>query len=147
MGQRRLARVLALQALFIWDFFNRKKDIEKIIQEELREMGQDLRSDDFFLSLVRGVINHIDKIDEIIKNSAPQWSLEQMPLVDRNVLRLGVYELLFEDKKAVPSKVAINEAIELGKIFGSETTGKFINGVLATVFKISEAKENEKEKD
>jgi N utilization substance protein B len=70
-----------------------------------------------------------------------------MPLVDRNVLRLGIYELLFEDKKAVPSKVAINEAIELGKMFGSETTGKFVNGVLATVFKISETKENEKEKD
>jgi N utilization substance protein B len=147
MGQRRLARVLALQTLFVWDFFNRKKDIEKIIEEELREMGQDLRSEDFFLSLVRGVIKHIDQIDEIIKNSAPQWSLEQMPLVDRNVLRLGIYELLFEDKKAVPSKVAINEAIELGKMFGSETTGKFVNGVLATVFKISEAKENEKEKD
>jgi len=136
MGQRRLARVLALQTLFVWDFFDRKKEIEKIIQEVSREMGQDLRTEDFFLSLIRGVVNHINEIDEIIKNSAPQWPLEQMPLVDRNVLRLGIYELVFGDKKAVPPKVAINEAIELGKTFGSETTGKFVNGVLGTVFKL-----------
>ncbi|MGB9598565.1 MAG: transcription antitermination factor NusB [Minisyncoccales bacterium] len=148
MGQRRLARVLAFQTLFVWDFFRGRKKMEEIIKETLREKGEDLRSEDFFISLVQGVIKHIAKIDEIIKNSAPQWPLEQMPLVDRNVLRLGIFELVFGDKKAVPAKVAINETIELGKMFGSSTTGKFVNGVLGTVFKIMKSEEeNEKNDD
>ena len=89
----------------------------------------------FVWELVTGVIEHLKEVDNIIKTAAPQWPIAQISIVDRNILRLGIYELLYEDKKAVPPKVAINEAIELAKSFGGENSSKFINGVLGTVYK------------
>jgi hypothetical protein len=82
-----------------------------------------------------GVAKNLEKIDEIIVKNAPEWPMEQISLVDRNVLRVGLFELLFKDRSEVPPKVAINEAIELAKSFGGENSGKFVNGVLGSVYK------------
>jgi len=94
-----------------------------------------LEEPEFVIGLVKGTIDHIAEIDPIIERVAPQWPLDQIAVVDRNVLRLGLYELMFGDRDAVPPKVAINEAIELAKSFGGESSGRFINGVLGTVYK------------
>ena len=99
---------------------------------------------------MNGVVKHIEKIDKIIEKAAPEWPINQITIVDRNVLRIGLYELLYADKKEVPFKVAINEAIELAKAFGGDSSGKFINGVLGTVYKQIEegsGKEDNKDKE
>jgi N utilization substance protein B len=86
---------------------------------------------EFVLQLAQGVIKHIEQIDELIKTYAPEWPLEQVALVDKSVLRLGIFEMVIE--KSVPPKVAINEAVELAKAFGGEASGKFVNGVLGAI--------------
>ncbi|MEK7503749.1 MAG: transcription antitermination factor NusB, partial [Patescibacteria group bacterium] len=91
--------------------------------------------------LIKGVCKHLSQIDKIIEKAAPEWPLDQITIVDRNVLRIGLFELLYSNKEEVPPKVAINEAIELAKTFGGESSGKFINGVLGTVFKEIEPSE------
>ena len=101
--------------------------------DERRRAG--LEEPEFVVGLVKGTIDHLADIDPIIERVAPQWPLDQIATVDRNVLRLGLYELMFGDHDAVPPKVAINEAIELAKSFGGESSGRFINGVLGTVYK------------
>ena len=101
----------------------------------LNEFGPGLEETDFARDLSSGVIKKLAIIDGIIEKAAPQWPIEQIGAIDRNILRLGLFELLYEDKKAVPPKVAINEAIELAKNFGGESSGKFVNGVLGTVYK------------
>ena len=85
--------------------------------------------------MIKGVLENREKINEIIIKTAPEWPLEQINLVDRNVLRIGIYELLLGKREEVPPKVAINEAIELAKSFGGETSGKFVNGVLGTIYR------------
>ncbi len=147
MSSRHLCRSIAMQSLYEWDFYNQKADLIKIVERNIKEFGPGLEEKAVFVwELVNGVVSHLKEIDEIIRKTAPHWPLEQMPIVDRNVLRIGIYELLFGDKEAVPPKVAINEAIELAKGFGGETSGKFVNGVLGTVYRILQEKEKEKEK-
>jgi len=124
-----------MQSLYEWDFSGEKSDLEKIIERNIEEFGPGLEDKSFTWQLVTGVVANLKEIDEIIAKAAPQWPLEQISIVDRNVLRIGIYELLYGDKAAVPPKVAINEAIELAKSFGGENSGKFINGVLGTVYK------------
>lgn len=136
MSSRHLSRSVAMQSLYEWDFFERKKDIEKLVERNIEEFGPGLEDKSFIRELVKGVVEHLKEIDEIIQKTAPQWPIVQISIVDRNILRIGIYELLFGDKKAVPPKVAINEAIELAKGFGGENSGKFVNGVLGTVYKI-----------
>ena len=140
MASRHLSRSIAMQSLYEWDFSKQKSDLEKIVEKNLAEFGSGLEDKGFVWELVTGIIKHIKDIDEIIEKAAPQWPLDQINIVDRNVLRLGLFELLFGDKEAVPPKVAINEAIELAKGFGGESSGRFINGVLGTVFKEIETK-------
>ena len=135
MASRHLSRSIAMQSLYEWDFSGKKGDLEKIIEKNVKEFGPGLEDPSFVWQLVTGVVKHLLKIDKIITKAAPEWALEQITIVDRNVLRLGLYELLYENKEEVPPKVAINEAIELAKSFGGESSGKFINGVLGTVFK------------
>ena len=131
-----------MQSLYEWDFNGKKKDsLEKIVQKNIDEFGPGLESKDFIWELARGVLKKINSIDKIIIKAAPEWPLEQITIVDRNVLRIGLYELLYGNKEDVPPKVAINEAIELAKTFGGESSGKFINGVLGTVFNEMEKKE------
>lgn len=136
MAQRHLARSIAMQSLFEWDFNSRDDAaMEEILSRNLKEFAPGMEDDAFCRELVQGVLRNRKKIDLIIEKAAPEWPLEQVAPVDRNVLRLGLYELLFGNRAEVPPKVAINEAIELAKTFGSESAGKFINGVLGTVYR------------
>ncbi len=140
MASRHLSRSIAMQSLYEWDFSERKLELEKIVERNIKEFGPGLEDKTFVWQLVSGVISHLQKIDKIIEKAAPQWPLSQISIVDRNILRLGIYELLYEDKTAVPPKVAINESIEMAKSFGGENSGKFVNGVLGTVYKEIEKK-------
>ncbi len=139
MANRHLSRSIVMQSLYEWDFkdFKKKKpkQLEEIIGRNLKEFGPGLEDAEFVWKLIKGVIKYSPKIDKIIEKSAPEWPLEQITVIDRNVLRIGLYELLFADRHEVPPKVAINEAIELAKTFGGESSGKFINGVLGTVYR------------
>ena len=143
MSSRHLSRSIAMQSLYEWDFSGRETDLEKVIEKNLKEFGPGLGDESFVWDLVTSVVKRLKEIDEIIKKAAPQWPINQISIVDRNILRLGIYELLYEDKEAVPPKVAINEAIELAKSFGGENSGRFVNGVLGTVFKLISSKEEE----
>jgi len=146
MANRHLSRSIAMQTLYEWDF-NHGKDsppkadqplagkIDEILERNIQEFGPGLEDDEFVQDLIKGVLENQEKIDAIIIKTAPEWPLEQINLVDRNVLRLGIYELLFGNRGGVPPKVAINEAIELAKSFGGETSGKFVNGVLGTIYR------------
>lgn len=135
MASRHLSRSIAMQSLYEWDFSGKKRDLEKIAEKNIKEFGPGLEDKDLIWQITNGVIKHLINIDKIIEKAAPEWPLDQITIVDRNILRVGLYELLYADKKEVPPKVAINEAIELAKSFGGESSGKFINGVLGTVYK------------
>ncbi|MDO8575029.1 MAG: transcription antitermination factor NusB [bacterium] len=136
MANRHLSRSIAMQTLYEWDFNGEKvSKIEEILERNINEFAPGLEDDKFARDLIKGVLENRKKIDEIITKTAPEWPLEQVSLVDRNVLRLGIYELLFGKREEVPPKVAINEAIELAKSFGGETSGKFVNGVLGTIYR------------
>ena len=124
-----------MQSLYEWDFSGKKLDLTKTVEKNLKEFGPGLEDSSFTWQLVTGVVQHLPEIDKIIEKAAPEWPLNQISIVDRNVLRIGLFELLYGDKAAVPPKVAINEAIELAKSFGGQSSGKFINGVLGTVYK------------
>jgi len=125
-----------MQSLYEWDFKGRKdENLPEILEFTIKEFGSGLEEPEFVIQLVKGTLEHLSDIDPIIERVAPQWPLDQIATVDRNVLRLGLYELLYGDREAVPPKVAINEAIELAKSFGGESSGRFVNGVLGTVYK------------
>jgi len=141
MASRHLSRSIAMQSLYEWDFYGKKsEDLDKIVEKNIKEFGPGLEDTKFVWQLIKGVTDHLSQIDKIIATSAPEWPISQITIIDRNVLRIGLYELLYENKEEVPPKVAINEAIELAKTFGGENSGKFINGVLGTVFKQVEEK-------
>jgi len=130
-----------MQSLYEWDFSGKKPEaLRKIVEKNIKEFGPGLNDETFVWQLITGVVEHLSQIDKIIEKAAPEWPIEQITIVDRNVLRIGLYELLYENKEEVPQKVAINEAIELAKTFGGESSGKFINGVLGTVYKEVEKK-------
>lgn len=136
MANRHLSRSIAMQSLYEWDFNGcDKTQVEKIIEKNIREFGPGMEDRTFVESLVRKTIENQDKIDPLIEKCAPEWPLEQVTIVDRNILRLGIYELLFGNYDEVPPKVAINEAIELAKSFGGESSGRFVNGVLGTIYR------------
>ena len=145
MSSRHLARSIALQSLYEWDFRKRNQaELKKILERSIKELGPDAEDIDFIYNLIKGIMEFQPKIDKIIEKAAPEWPIEQITIVDRNVLRIGLYELLFGDRKEVPPKVAINEAIELAKTYGGEASGKFINGVLGTIYReIGEPGKNE----
>lgn len=135
MASRHLARSIVLQTLFEWDFYSQKPDLKKILARNLEKFGGGFDEGDFARKLAEGIFNNLGKIDKVIAQSAPERPIGQLGILERNVLRIGLYELLYSDKEEVPPKVAINEAIELGKGFGGENSGKFVNGVLGTVYK------------
>ena len=124
-----------MQSLYEWDFYGKKSDLKNIVQRNIEDFGPGLEDLDFIWKLVEGITKHLPEIDKIIEKAAPEWPISQIPIIDRNVLRIGLYELLYADKEEVPPKVAINEAIELAKTFSGQTSGKFVNGVLGTVYK------------
>ncbi len=141
MASRHLSRSIVMQSLYEWDFYNRKGVLKEIVARNIKDFGPGLEDLDFIWSLIDGIIEHISKIDKIIEKAAPEWPIPQIPIIDRNVLRIGLYELLFADPNEVPAKVAINEAIELAKNYGGPNSGKFINGVMGTVYKEMERPE------
>ncbi|OGN09827.1 MAG: transcription antitermination factor NusB [Candidatus Yanofskybacteria bacterium RIFCSPHIGHO2_02_FULL_41_11] len=136
MASRHLSRSVAMQSLYEWDFRGRNNnELPGILKRNIDEFASGLDDTSFIQQLVDGVLKHIDQLNKIIEKAAPQWPLDQIAIVDRNVLRLGLYELLFGNREEVPPKVAINEAIELAKSFGGDSSGKFVNGVLGTVYR------------
>ena len=126
---RRRARALVLQALYEVD--SAGHGAEEVVTRLLAEEKLPEENANFIRELVTGVIQNKGKIDENIRGFAPTWPLEQIPVVDRNILRLAIFEILLDNK--VPVKVAINEAVELAKAFGSDNSSKFVNGVLGSV--------------
>ena len=140
MATRHLVRSVVLQSLYEWDFFDKKEDFIKTLERNLREFAPGIDEPEFAWQTAKGIIDHLSEIDKVIKKAAPQWPIAQIPNIDRNILRIGLYELLFANKEEIPPKVAINEAIELAKNYGGENSSKFINGVLGTVYKQLENK-------
>lgn len=141
MASRHLARSIAMQSLYEWDFYEKQHELADILERNIAEFGPGLEdgNKDFVRKLASGVVENMDYIDDIIEKAAPEWPINQITVVDRNVLRLGLYELIYGSKEEVPPKVAINEAIELAKNFSGESSGKFVNGVLGTVYRELEA--------
>ncbi|MAG44980.1 transcription antitermination factor NusB [bacterium] len=137
MASRHLSRSIALQVLYERDFNNisSDKELRKIIARDIKNFGPGLKSPDFVNQIIDQVLKNKEKIDQIIQKTAPEWPIDQITIIDRNILRIGVYELIFANKNEVPPKVAINEAIELAKSFGGESSGKFVNGVLGSVYR------------
>ncbi len=134
MSNRHLARTIAMQTLYQWDFLGRPEGrIEEIMKFCKAEFASNFDDGGFIKELVDGTITNMEQVDAILAQFAPEWPLDAMTVVDRNILRLGCYELRFSP--SVPSKVAINEAIELAKGFGGEKSGQFVNGVLGAIYK------------
>ena len=140
MSSRHLSRSIVMQSLYEWDFYAKKPVLKEIVERNIKEFGPGLESTDFIWQLIDGISAHLEEIDKVIGKAAPEWPLEQIGIIDRNVLRIGLFELLYAKKEEVPPKVAINEAIELAKSFGGESSGRFVNGVLGTVYKELENK-------
>jgi N utilization substance protein B len=128
-GTRRKARARALQALYEIDTVTR--DATEVVERLLSEDNFSEENRAFTHELVNGVMKNKEEIDSNIRKFAPQWPLEQLSTIDRNILRLAIFEILFDNK--VPVKVAVSEAVDLAKSFGSESSGKFVNGVLGSV--------------
>ena len=125
-----------MQSLFEWDFNGQNTAaIDEIIKKNVGEFGPGMEDDSFIFYLVKSTLENREKIDKLIEKCAPEWPLAQVTAVDRNILRLGIFELLYGDYEKVPPKVAINEAIELAKSFGGESSGRFVNGVLGTIYR------------
>ena len=136
MANRHLSRSIALQTLFECDIRDiTAKNAQDVLFRNAAEFGGGTIDSPFMISLLETVLGKRSEIDKIIEKAAPDWPLDKISTVDRNVLRIGLSELIFADRSEVPAKVAINEAIELAKNFGGESSGKFVNGVLGAVYK------------
>jgi len=150
MANRHLLRSIAMQSLYEWDFRGKdEKKIDEIIRHNVKEFGPGVEDEAFVFYLAQGVLKNREKIDQLIEKCAPEWPLEQVTVTDRNVLRLGIFELVFGNYEEVPPKVAINEAIELAKTYGGDSSGRFVNGVLGTIYREmgEPMKNDEKEKE
>ena len=137
MANRHLSRSIVLQTLFEWDFKNRPTDdgVFDILERNEGEFAPGNEDIPFMRKIMGYVVNKIEIIDQIIEKAAPEWPIQKINAVDRNILRIGLGELLFGDHQEVPPKVAINEAIELAKTFGGDSSSRFVNGVLGAVYK------------
>lgn len=136
MASRHLLRSIAMQTLFEWDFNEYSEgELEKTLERDLKEFAPGIEDQELAKKIILGVKQKRKELDKVIENTAPEWPLEQIPRIDRNILRVALYELLFGNYQETPPKVVINEAIELAKTFGSENSGKFVNGVLGTVYR------------
>ena len=140
MANRHLSRSIVLQSLFEWDFTSHNSagggiSVGEVLTRNIEEFAPGLNDATFMADLLNNILAKQPELDMIIEKAAPAWPIDRISVVDRNVLRIGLYELLFGDRGEVPPKVAINEAIELAKTFGGENSGKFVNGVLGAVYK------------
>ena len=136
MANRHLSRSIVLQSLFEWDLnVIDKKEVIEILDRNIEEFAPNKTDRPFMEKLMTGVLSKQAELDLVISKAAPEWPIDRISPVDRNILRLGLYELLFSERSEVPAKVAINEAIELSKQFGGDNSSRFINGVLGAVYK------------
>lgn len=136
MANRHLSRSIVLQSLFEWDLNAvPKKEVGEVLKRNVEEFAPNKTDMPFMEKLLDGVLAKQSELDLIIEKAAPEWPIDRISPVDRNILRLGLYELLFSDRSEVPAKVAINEAIELAKQFGGDNSSRFVNGVLGAVYK------------
>jgi len=136
MANRHLSRSIVLQSLFEWDLNDiPKTEVGEVLTRNIEEFAPNKTDRPFMDALLDGILAKQSELDLIIEKAAPEWPIDRISPVDRNILRLGLYELLFSDRKEVPAKVAINEAIELSKQFGGENSSRFVNGVLGAVYK------------
>lgn len=143
MANRHLYRSIVLQTLFEWDFSNQKSKapaeaaeaLMAAFERNVAEFAPETKDKTFMVELLKQILKRRKDLDLLIEKAAPDWPLDKISIVDRNILRIGLCELLFADREEVPPKVAINEAIELAKSFGGDTSGKFVNGVLGAVYK------------
>lgn len=135
-----------MQTLYEWDFRKLKNDaVAALMQENVRNLAPGLDEVEFVDKTVDGVLEHKDAIDALITKYAPEWPLDQITGVDRNILRIGIFELIHS--KDIPAKVAINEAIELAKAFGGDASGRFVNGVLGSIFRETPAAQQKKSEE
>ena len=134
MSNRHVARSIVMQVLYQWDFRDKPTAaLPAIVETAIEEFGTGLKDNKAYIrQTVESIIESIDKIDEFIAKYADNWPIAQMTLVDRNILRIGVYEMKLNDE--IPAKVAINEAIELAKNYSGEQSGKFVNGILGAMY-------------
>jgi N utilization substance protein B len=136
MANRHLSRSIVLQTLFEKDFRGERAfDLESSMIRNATEFAPGIGDGAFMKKLLDVVISKQKELDKVIEKAAPDWPIDKISIVDRNILRLGLSELLFSDRDEVPAKVAINEAIELAKTFGGDSSGRFVNGVLGAVYK------------
>lgn len=137
-SNRHLGRIVALQTLYEYEFRIHSDDtsanLDDILKRNIDRYEDAIQDTDFVASLVKGVLEQQDDLDAKIQPIAPDWPIEQIARIDRNILRIGLYELLHQ-ADVVPPKVVINEAVELAKAFGSDNSSKFVNGVLGTAFR------------
>lgn len=135
-SNRHLGRIISLQSLYEYEFRTKAgdttADIPSIVAKNIEPYAKTLGDTEFVYTLTEGVVENTKKLDEELKPLAPEWPINTIAAIDRNILRMGLYEL---ESRDVPPKVAINEAVELAKAFGSDNSSKFINGVLGTAFK------------
>jgi N utilization substance protein B len=145
-SNRHLGRIVALQTLYELDFRvevqDKNLDQDAILQRNIDRYSEVVEDKAFIIEIVEGVLAHQEELDSVIQPVAPDWPLDQIARVDRSILRIGVYELMYN--KSVPKKVVINESVELAKSFGADNSSKFINGVLGTVLKHIEAESETK---
>lgn len=136
MANRHLARSVVLQTLFEWDTTAAEPSaVPEMLARNVEEFGGEDTDRVFMEKLLDGVLAKREDLDLVLTKAAPDWPLDKIAPVDRNILRIGLFELLFADRAQVPAKVAINEAIELAKVFGGDSSGRFVNGVLGAVYK------------
>lgn len=136
MANRHISRSIVLQTLFEWDLNALDRaTVEATLERNVAEFATNKADSPFMDKLLDGILSKQPELDQVIEKAAPDWPIDRISPVDRNILRLGLYELLFADRKEVPAKVAINEAIELAKQFGGENSSRFVNGVLGAVYK------------
>ncbi len=141
---RHLARTLAMQTLYESDFRS-ETSIEDLLQSNIEATENAADDTTFLKQLVHGVIEHKEKIDALITQAAPEWPLDQISVIDKSILRLATYELLYS--KDIPPKVAIDEAVELGKTFGGDNTSRFVNGVLGSIYRQGDRYDPEDKKE
>ena len=135
MATRHLIRTVVLQSLYEWDFYAQKKDLSEILTRNLEEFAPGIDEPEFAWKILKYVTDHLKSIDKVLTQAAPEWPLDKIAIINRNVLRIGLAELLYADKEEVPPKVAINEAIEMAKNYGGPSAVKFVNGVLGTIYR------------
>ncbi len=151
MSNRHLFRSIVMQSLYEWDFESSmikntdkkkfsKTVLDNITKRNIKEYGFKEKNTRFVFDTINGIFENFEEINSKIKKLAPEWPIEQVTIIDRNILRIGIYEIIFDKKKDIPPKVAINEAIELAKTFGGNSSGKFVNGVLGSLYREIENK-------